>query len=233
MVKYVIRRLLMAIPTLLVISFVIFALLDLAPNDPTGQLPLTIPPETREHIRQSLGLDEPFHIRYIKWAQQFFINEPLNLIETMTGTEIGDSESRLRIRSWATRSPVVELIAERLPQTLWVVGMAYVLAIIIAIPIGVISAYRQYSAFDQAGSFVSMLGYSLPTFFTGLLVIYIFSVELQWFPSVYNTTHKVTDLESLIVQIRQMIMPVAVLTFFSVATFEPLHALVRARQPEA
>ena len=61
--KYVIRRLLTAIPTLLVISFVVFAILDLAPNDPTGNLPMTIPPEVREQIRVSLGLDQPFHIR--------------------------------------------------------------------------------------------------------------------------------------------------------------------------
>jgi peptide/nickel transport system permease protein len=218
MVKYIIRRLLIAIPTLLVISFVIFAILDLAPNDPTGQLPLTIPPEVREQIRQSLGFDQPFHIRYVRWLQQFFINEPMNLIEAAFDTEIGDSANRLRIRSWATRSPVVDLIVERTPQTLWVVGLAYVISIFIAIPLGVISAYKQYSVFDQAGSFFSMIGYSLPTFFTGLLVIYIFSVELRWFPSVYNTTHKVTDFDSLVVQGKQMIMPVMVLAFFQVAT---------------
>ena len=79
--KYIIRRLLTAIPTLIVISFVVFAILDLAPNDPTGQLPLTIPPEVRAKIRESLGLDEPFHIRYLKWMRQFFVNEPLNIIE--------------------------------------------------------------------------------------------------------------------------------------------------------
>ena len=81
MFNYTIRRLLFAIPTLLVISFLIFAILDLAPSDPTGNLPLTIPPEVREKIRLSLGLGEPFPIRYLKWLQQFFINEPLNMIE--------------------------------------------------------------------------------------------------------------------------------------------------------
>ena len=78
MLRYSIRRLLFAIPTLLAISFIVFALLDLAPGDPTGNLPLTIPPEVKEKIRQSLGLGQPFHIRYIKWLDQFFINEPLN-----------------------------------------------------------------------------------------------------------------------------------------------------------
>ncbi len=128
------------------------------------------------------------HIRYIKWLRQFFINEPLNIIEQITGVEIGDSENRLRVRSWATRAPVIDLIIERLPQTLWVIGLAYLFSIMIAIPIGVMSAYRQYSVFDQAGTFVAMIGFSVPTFFTGLLCIIIFSVYLGWFPSIYDTT---------------------------------------------
>ncbi len=215
--KYIIRRILLAIPTLLVISFVVFAILDLAPNDPTGNLPLTIPPEVREQIRESLGFNQPFHIRYIKWMQQFFINEPLNIVEEIFHIKIGDSENRLRLRSWATRSPVIDLVIERTPQTLWVVGLSYILSIIIAIPIGVISAVKQYSIFDQVGTFVSMIGFSVPTFFTGLVAIVIFSVTLGWFPSVYNTTHKVTDWESLVFQIKQMVMPVTVLAFYSAA----------------
>jgi peptide/nickel transport system permease protein len=215
--RYIIRRLLTAIPTLLVISFVVFAILDLAPNDPTGNLPLTIPPDVRAQIRESLGLGQPFHIRYLKWLRQFFINEPLNLVEEVFDVEIGDSENRLRIRSWATRSPVIDLIIERLPQTLWVVGLAYLVAIVIAIPVGVISAYKQYSILDQAGTFMAMIGFSVPTFFTGLMVIIIFSVHLNWFPSIYDTTHRVTDFESFVVQIKQLIMPVGVLAFFQAA----------------
>lgn len=215
--RYILRRILVAIPTLLVISFVIFAILDLAPNDPTGNLPLTIPPEVRAQIRESLGLGEPMPVRYVKWLQQFFINEPLNILESTLGIQIGDSANRLRVRSWATRSPVAELIIERTPQTLWVVGLAYVFSILFAIPIGVISAYKQYSVFDQVGTFVSMIGYSVPTFFTGLLAIIIFSVKLKWFPSIYNTTHQVTDWPSFVVQVKQMIMPVTVLAFFNAA----------------
>ncbi len=217
MLAYTFRRLLMAIPTLLVISFIIFAILDLAPGDPTGDLPLTISPEVRERIRLSLGLGEPFHIRYIKWLQQFMVNEPLNLIEQWTGWTIGDSENRLRVTSWATRSPVVDLIAQRLPQTLWVVGMSYVVGVLIAIPIGVISAYKQYSWFDQLGTFFSMVGFSVPTFFTGLLMIVIFSVTLNWLPSIYDTNLRVTDLDSFGLQIKQMIMPVTVLALYNAA----------------
>jgi len=196
MFNYTIRRLLFAIPTLLVISFLIFAILDLAPSDPTGNLPLTIPPEVREKIRLSLGLGEPFPIRYLKWLQQFFINEPLNLIEQWFGISIGDSENRLRVQSWATRSPVVDLIVERMPQTLWVVGLSYVVGILIAIPIGVISAYKQYSIFDQVGTV-------------------LFSSTLGWLPSIYDTTHKVTDLASFWIQFKQMVMPVMVLALFN------------------
>jgi peptide/nickel transport system permease protein len=216
MFTYTLRRLMFAVPTLLVISFLIFALLDLAPNDPTGNLPLTIPPEVREQIRVSLGLGEPFHVRYLLWLQQFFVNEPLNLIERWTGTTIGDGE-RLRVVSWTTRSPVVDLIVERMPQTLWVVGLSYVVGILIAIPIGVISAYRQYSWFDQFGTFFSMVGFSVPTFFTGLVFIVIFSVNLGWLPSIYDTQHRVTDWASFWVQVRQLAMPVTVLALFNAA----------------
>jgi peptide/nickel transport system permease protein len=215
--RYIVRRLLFAIPTLIAISFIVFAILDLAPNDPTGNLPLTIPPDVREQIRESLGLGEPFHIRYVKWAEQFFVNEPLNILEQTTGIQIGDAENRLRVRSWATRSPVVDLIVERIPQTLWVVGLSYLVGILIAIPIGIISAYKQYSLFDQIGTFVSMIGFSVPTFFTGLLAIVIFSVNLGWFPSIYDTTLQVTNWSTFVQQVEQLFMPVMVLALFNAA----------------
>ena len=217
MSRYTIRRLLLAVPTLLVISFVIFALLDLAPSDPTANLPTTIPPEVREQIRQSLGLGEPFLIRYGKWLIQFFVNEPLNLLQAITGIEIGDAGERLRLRSWTTRSPIVDLIVERAPQTLLVVGMGYVVGIVIAMFIGIISAYRKNSWFDQIGTLVSMIGFSVPTFFTGLLLIIIFSVNLNWLPSIYDTTLRVTDWNSFTAQLKQMAMPVAVLGLYNAA----------------
>ena len=208
------------IPVLLFISLVIFLLLDLSPGDPTAQLPMTVPPEVREHIRQALGLGEPMYWRYLMWCNQFFIIEPLNIIEQAWGISIGDSSNRTRVMSWSTRSPVVDLIIERTPQTLWVVGMSYIVGIIIAIPIGVISAYRQYSWFDQTGTFISMVGFSVPTFFTGVLLIVIFSTlvptdSIFWLPSIYDTTHKVTDWDSFVFQIRQIIMPVFVLGLYN------------------
>ncbi len=215
--KYIIRRLLTAIPTILVISFIIFAILELSPSDPTGNLPLTIPPEVRQKIREALGADDPFAIKYVKWLNQFFIAEPLNFIETVFGVEFPGSAERTRVISWATRGPVIDIIAERLPQTLWVVGSSYILGVLIAVPVGVFSAYRQYSMFDQVGTFLMMVGFSVPTFFTGLMFIIVFSVNLKWFPSVYDTTLVVTDIETLQQQLRQMIMPVTVLTLYTTA----------------
>ena len=206
---------LIAIPTLLVISFIIFAILDLAPNDPTGNLPMTVPPEVREKIRESLGLGQPMHVRFGKWLVQFCVNEPLNFLQEGFGISIGDSENRTRIISWSTRSPVVDLIIQRTPQTLWVVGLSYLFGILIAIPIGIISAYKQYSWFDQVGTFITMVGFSVPTFFTGMVAIIIFSVQLKWFPMIYDTTMEDNSWDNFILQVKQMLMPVSVLALYN------------------
>jgi peptide/nickel transport system permease protein len=215
LIQFIIRRILIAIPTLLVISFIIFAILDLAPNDPTGNLPMTVPAEVREKIRESLGLGQPMHVRFGKWLVQFFVNEPLNILHDGFGITIGDAENRTRILSWATRSPVVDLIIQRTPQTLWVVGLSYLFGILIAIPIGIISAYKQYSWFDQVGTFVTMVGFSVPTFFTGMLAIILFSVQLKWFPMIYDTTLEVNSWDNFVLQVKQMFMPVAVLALYN------------------
>ncbi|MBN7784038.1 MULTISPECIES: ABC transporter permease subunit [Ponticoccus] len=209
MLTYAIRRLLLSIPTLIFISFVIFMLLQLAPGDPMAQVPLTVPPEVKEKMRQALGLGEPPLVQYWKWLVQVFWIEPQVLIDHWLGTTF--SEGKLRVISWQTRSPVMDIILQRIPQTLWVVGVAYIVAILIAIPVGIYSAYRQYSVFDQAGTFVTMIGFSIPPFFTGPLLIVIFSVQLGWFPSIYDTTHRVVDWATFKVQLQQMIMPVMVL----------------------
>ena len=122
-----------------------------------------------------------------------------------------------RVISFQSRSPVFDVIAQRVPQTLTVVGMSYLIGVLIAIPIGIISAYKQYSWFDQLGTFISMIGFSMPTFFTGVVLIVIFAVKLQWFPMIYDTTHEVTDWDSFVYQVRQMIMPVTVLALYNAA----------------
>lgn len=215
MFTYTLRRLLLAIPTLLFIALVIFLLLELSPGDPLADMPLTIPPEVRQEMRLALGLGEPWHIRFFKWLYMFAVVEPSHVIASMTGWDMAIQHQR--ILSWQTRSPVADIIAQRLPQTLWVVGLSYLLGVVIAVPIGVYSAYRQYSWFDQAGSFISMVGFSLPTFFTGPLLIVIFAVWLGWFPIIYDTTLVVNDWSSFTQQLRQMAMPVFVLTLFNAA----------------
>jgi peptide/nickel transport system permease protein len=209
MLTFTLRRLLLAIPTLLLISLIIFLLVDLAPGSPASEIPLTVPPDVRAKILESLGVNEPVHIRYLLWLKQFFWVEPLNGIDAIFGTNY--AEGMQRIISYQSRSPVFAQIGERIPQTLTVIGTAYLLGVLIALPIGIYSAYRQYSLFDQAGTLFAMIGFSVPTFFTGTLFIIIFAVWLGWFPTKYDTTLQVTDWESFIKQLRQMAMPVMVL----------------------
>lgn len=215
MLNFTLRRLLISVPTLLGIALIIFLLLDLAPGDPMARLPLSIPPEVRAEMRDALGLGEPVHIRFWKWLVQFFWIEPQVLIDHVFGTSLSDD--KLRTLSWQSRAPVMGEIAVALPQTLWVVGTAYVVGILIALPIGIVSAYRQYSVFDNAGTFVTMIGYALPPFLTGPLVIFIFSIQLGLFPFIYDTTHKVTDWDSFVFQVRQMVLPVMVLSLQTTA----------------
>ena len=221
MVRYVVRRLLFAVPTLLAISLILFTILDQAPGDPTSSLPLTIPAEVREQIRESLGLNEPFLVRWYSWNRLMLVNEPIHAFESVTNTCFGDCEARPRVMSWSSRSPAMDTVYERLPQTLWVLGTALVLGVLLAVPIGTLQGYRQYSWFDNVGTFVTMIGYSVPTFVTGLAAITVFSVKLGWFPSFYSTTHDVslTDWGSIVFQLKQLVMPVAVLTLFNAASF--------------
>jgi peptide/nickel transport system permease protein len=197
--KYIIYRLLIFIPTLIAISIVVFAILALAPGDPMGEFAVnpSITAEVRENIRRAFGLDQPIHIRYIKWFTSFLR---------------GDMGY-----SFTSRSPVSGLILQRLPTTLWVVGLAYVLGALLAVPLGVISALKRNSVVDTILTTIVSLGFSLPTFFTGLLFIILFSVQLKWLPFIYNSTLQVTDWESFVAQIKQSIMPVTVLTLWQTA----------------
>ncbi|RUS59160.1 ABC transporter permease [Pseudorhodobacter sp. E13] len=220
MLTFTIRRLLLAIPTLLFISLVIFLLLELAPGDPLADMPMTIPPDVKEKIRLSLGLGRPMHVRYGLWLYNLFVTEPLHWWDAAFHTTY--SEGMQRIISFQTRAPVFDTIAERIPQTLLVVGMGYLVGTLISLPIGIISAYRQYSWFDQFGTFVSMVGFSVPTFVTGVFLIIVFSVlmptdSMFWLPSIYDTTHQVTDWASFVKQFKQMAMPVFVLALYQAA----------------
>ncbi len=202
MLKYVGRRLLIAIPTLLLISFVVFTVLALAPGDPLAQFALNpaIPLEVRENIRHSFGLDQPWPVRYVKW---------------LTAALQGDLGY-----SFQSKVPVMGLIWQRLPNTLAVVGVAYLIAVMLAVPIGVLSAVKRYSVFDHAATTFAFIGFSVPTFFTGIILILIFSVKLRWLPFIYDSTIKVSvvDPQSIVAQLRQSVMPIAVLALFQTAT---------------
>ncbi len=220
MLTYTLRRLLLAIPTLLLISLVIFLIVDLAPGSPMSEIPLTVPPEVRLRMIEALGANDPLFVRYVLWLKQFFWVEPAYAFDRWFGTDLAGGAQR--IISWQSRAPVFDIIGQRIPQTLTVVGTAYVIGVAIALPIGIYSAYRQYSWFDQLGTLVSMIGFSVPTFFTGVVLILLFSVYMPresffWFPSIYDTTLRVTDWDSFSRQVRQMVMPVAVLALYNAA----------------
>lgn len=197
--QYFIKRLLMAIPTLLAISLIIFTILALAPGDPLGEFASNpaITAEVRENIRKSLDLDQPAYIRYYKWLSSFIK---------------GDMGY-----SFNSRSPVVVLLWQRLPTTLLIVGNAYIIGLLIAFPLGIISAIKRYSFTDQVVTTISFLGFSIPPFFTGLLFIIIFSVKLGWFPFIFNSNLQVTDWKSFLAQIQQSIMPILVLASYHAA----------------
>jgi peptide/nickel transport system permease protein len=197
MATYFLRKVLYAIPSLLGISFIIFAVLSLAPGDPLAEFAANpeVPAEVRENIKVTLGLDQPWPVRYVKW------------LGALSQGDFGFS--------FSARRPVTDLLTQRLPQTLLVVGVAYLIALIIAIPVGVLSAARPNSAASHAVSLVTMMGISLPTFLTGLVLILIFSVELGVLPMIYDTTIKLDSPEGWAKQIRQSLMPVAVLALFN------------------
>lgn len=202
MTEYALRRILIAVPTLLLISLVVFTILALAPGDPLSQFAASpeLPPEVRANIRKQFGLDDPIYVRYVKWAASF--------IQGDWGF------------SFASRSPAMGLIFQRLPTTILVVGTAYVLAVLLAFPLGVLTATRQYSWFDHAATALSFAGFSLPTFFTGVLLIIVFSVQLRLLPMVYD--QQVRDPGQWL---KQAIMPISVLALFQGAT---LNRYVRA-----
>jgi len=200
MSQYVLRRLLIAVPSLLAISLVLFVVLALAPGDPFSELATNpnVPPEVQAALRAKFGLDDPIYLRYLHW------------IAAMAHGDWGFS--------FVSRMNVDTLILQRLPTTLYVIGSAQILALLIAIPVGVYAATKPYSLFDQVANTLAFIGFSLPTFFTGILFILIFSVTLDWLPFVYTTDIKATGIRWVLEMIRQAIMPVAVLGLFQAAS---------------
>jgi peptide/nickel transport system permease protein len=201
MTDYVIRRLLIAIPSLLGISLILFTVLALAPGDPFSELATNpnIPPEVRANLREKFGLDDPILIRYLRW------------LAAMAQGDWGFS--------FASRVDVDTLILQRVPTTLLVIGSSQILALAIALPVGIYAATRPYSVFDQIANTLAFVGFSLPTFFTGLLLILIFSIKLDWLPFVYRADIPETGWRWYWEHARQAFMPVLVLGLFQAASY--------------
>jgi peptide/nickel transport system permease protein len=196
MPKYVIRRVLISIPVLLGISLVLFTILAMAPGDPFEELATNpnVPPEVRANLRAKFGIDDPVAVRYVRW----FV--------AMVKGDWGFS--------FVSRVNVDTLILQRLPTTLFVLGSAQLLGILIALPIGTMSALRPYSLFDQIATTFAFIGFSLPTFFTGLVFILVFSIWLDWLPFIYRADISATGWRWHWEHLRQAIMPIAVLGLF-------------------
>jgi peptide/nickel transport system permease protein len=179
---------------------VLFTVLALAPGDPFGDLATNpnVPAEVSAMLRQKFGLDDPVVVRYFRW------------LAAMAQGDWG--------YSFVSRVNVDTLILQRLPTTLIVIGSSQILALLLALPIGIYAATRPYSIFDQIANTLAFVGFSLPTFFTGLLLILVFSIYLDWLPFVYRADIPATGWRFYWEHIRQSIMPVAVLGLFQGAS---------------
>lgn len=165
MANYLVHRLFHAITILLGISMLVFIFVDLAPGDAIDALmpPETLAtPEAKEAMRERLGLNDPAPLRYAQWLQR-----------AATG-DLG--------YSLTSRRPVTDIIMARLPATLQLVGFAMVFSVLIGVTTGIVSAIKQYSWIDYLATFFSFFWLSIPGFFLGLLMIYLFAVRLNWFP---------------------------------------------------
>jgi peptide/nickel transport system permease protein len=162
---FILRRLLSAIPVLFIITFATFALMQLLPGGPLAAYENNpeISQKDIERLRHEMGLDRPIPVQYFAWLKNF--------VQGDWGY------------SFTTKRPVLVEIWDRLPNTLLLTGISLLVALIIAIPAGIISATRQYSIFDHITTTLAYIGRSMPVFYSGLLLIIIFSIWLRWLPS--------------------------------------------------
>jgi ABC-type dipeptide/oligopeptide/nickel transport system permease component len=163
MLAYIIRRLFLFVPTAIAISIIVFALIRFAPGDPvTNMLGRSYSPEAAEELRHQLGLDKPIPLQYALW-----------LGRVMQG-DLG--------KGLIFQQPVSELILERLPTTVVLAGISVILALGMAVPLGVLSAVRQNSLVDDLGRIAAIASVSMPVFWQGLLLIIVFAYHIPWFP---------------------------------------------------
>ena len=163
MTTFVIRRLLLAIPTLIGVTILTFCLIHLAPGGPQAALAgEKATPEQIARLTHELGLDRPLYVQYADW------------VGALLHGDLGFSYLR--------QAPVLQLIGQRLPQTMLLMGCALVVSVLLAVPLGVYQAYRRNTAFDRTASVAVFVAWSMPTFWFGTILIAIFAVSLRWFP---------------------------------------------------
>lgn len=180
---YIIRRLLQAIPMLFLVSIVLFALVNIAPGGPMSAYSRTnrMPEERKEAIRRSFGLDKPLPVQYIVWLagnDWMAIDTDGNGVTDSFGTRKGILRGDFGF-SYKDREPVLDKIADRLPNTVYLMFFTLLSTMIVAIPIGIISAVKQYSIFDIAATALSFMGQAIPEFWLGLLLILVFYATLN------------------------------------------------------
>ncbi len=200
MTNYILRRLIIALPSLLGISMILFTVLALAPGDPFEELANNpnVPAEVRMALRAKFGLDDPIWQRYFYWLA--------SMLQGNWGF------------SFVSRINVDELIGQRLPVTIAVIGLSQLLALAVALPVGVLAAVKPYSWFDRIASTIAFVGFSLPTFFTGVVFILFFSIYLGWLPFVFRADISATGWAWWWEHFKQSIMPITVLGMFQGAT---------------
>ncbi|HEU4987711.1 MAG TPA: ABC transporter permease [Rhizobiaceae bacterium] len=163
MLGYIIRRILAVIPVMTIVAIFVFLLLRLTPGDPAAILAGDMAtPEQLERIRESLGLTDPLHIQFINWIGR--------LLQGDLGTSLISS------------TPVLGMIGNRIWPTLQIGTLTIIISVLIAVPMGVIAAWRHRSWIDYAVMTFSVLGFSVPVFVIGYILIKIFSIELRWLP---------------------------------------------------
>ena len=197
MMAYTVRRLMHMIPLLFGISIVLFAVIQAAPGGPEGALLESgrfIDPAVIEAYRERLGVDQPVPVQYFRW---------------LTAALSGD----LGI-SFSTTRPVTEMIAERLPATLELMGAAFLFAALVAIPLGVFSALKQYTWFDHVGTGLSFVGIAMPVFWFALILQLLFSVKLGWLPIAGTETVGATSVGN---HLLHLVLPTIVLSFNYIA----------------
>ena len=196
---FILRRLLSVVPVLLIITFVTFFLMQLLPGGPLAAYENNpeISQKDIERLRHEMGLDRPIHVQYGSWLKNF---------------AQGDWGY-----SFTTKRPVLSEIWDRLPNTLYLTGISLIVALIIAIPAGIISATRQYSVFDHITTTLAYIGRSMPVFYSGLLLIIVFSIWLRWLPS--GGMQTLGKEFSLIDSLRHLFLPVLSLSTLIAAKY--------------